>query len=160
MAQPPKPPRIFLDASIIFAAAASQTGASRAVVLLMEIGLIRGVVSPQVDEEVVRNLSQKAPVALPFYQRLRAVLEWEVTPDPDPAQVSECARVIAYKDAPILAAAMSARVSRFLTLDTQHFTPKVIAFSKLHIQSPAEFINEIRELLSTGLAADEEPKQE
>jgi len=116
---------------------------------LAELGLIRLVVCRQVFEEVERNLQAKAPAALPFFQQLRSALPWEVVEDPDPEQVAACSQVIAFKDAPILAAAISARPHRLVTLDTRDFgCPEVAALAGCPIQTPAELLAEIRQALA------------
>jgi predicted nucleic acid-binding protein len=154
MAEEPSPPRIFVDSSVLFAAAASSSGASRALVLLAEIGLLRFVVSQQIFEEVERNLADTAPKALPFFVRLRQVLDWEVVDYPAPILVAEAAKHIALKDAPILAAAMSALVARLITLDKRHFkTEAVLNYSQLMIQTPSELIQDIRQVLSAGISS-------
>ena len=146
-----KIPRVFLDASVLFATAASATGASRAIVVLAEIGFIKGVVSTQVLEEVERNLSRKVAAALPFYHHLIASLDLEVIKDPSPEKVAECVQVIEAKDAPILAAAMEAEPTRLVSLDTMHFSvPEVASFSNLIIQTPGEFIQELRRFFAAG----------
>jgi len=151
-----KRPRVFLDASVLFAAAASATGASRAIIVLAELGLISVVVSSQVLEEAERNLSNKAPKALPFYHQVIESLGLEVVNEPTPGKVAECAEVIEAKDAPILAAAMEAKPARLVTLNTEDFAaPKVIAFSKLAIQTPGEFIQEIRRSLAAAYGSVE-----
>ncbi len=155
-----KRPRVFLDASVLFAAAASATGASRAIIVLAEIGLIRVVVSLQVLEEAERNLSRKAPKALPFYRQVIASLGLEIVGEPTPDKVVECAEVIEAKDAPILAAAMEAKPDRLVTLNTKHFVvPEVIAFSKLTIQTPGEFMQGIRKILATAYGGVEEARR-
>ena len=144
-------PGVFFDSSVLFAAAASATGASRTIVVLAEIGFVKGVVSAQVLEEVERNLSRKAPAALPFYHQLIASLDLEVVNDPSPERVAECVQVIEAKDAPILAAAMEAKSTRLVSLNTEPFSvPEVVSFSKLIIQTPGEFIQELRRFLVAG----------
>jgi predicted nucleic acid-binding protein len=147
MASPP-PPRIFFDASVLFAAAVSATGASRALVILAELGLLRPVVCPQIFDEVERNLQAKAPAALPHFQRLRVALNWEVVDDPTPEQVQDYIDVIVAKDAPILAAAIEAQPQRLVTLDAHHFNrPEVKQRATLPIQTPGELMTDIRQTL-------------
>jgi len=147
MASPP-PPRIFLDSSVLFAAAASATGASRALIILAELRLLRLVVCPQVFDEVKRNLQTKAPAALSHFQRLRQALDWEVVDDPTPEQVRSCMNIIAAKDAPILAAAIAARPHRLVTLDAHHFDrPEVHRQVAFPIQTPGELMADIRQAL-------------
>ena len=152
MESPPLP-RVFFDASVLFAAAVSTTGASRALVILAELGLLRPVVCPQVFDEVERNLQDKAPAALPHFQRLRAALNWKVVADPTPAQVQACMEVIAAKDASILAAAIHACPLCLVTLDAQHFDrPEVRQRAAFPIQMPGELLADIRQVLIQSLA--------
>jgi hypothetical protein len=97
-----------LDSNVLFAAAASATGASRALVILAELGLLRLVVCPQILK-VRRNLEAKSPAALSYFERLLSALDWERVDDPSPEQVRACLDTIAAKDAPILAAALVAQ---------------------------------------------------
>lgn len=152
MASPP-PPRIFIDSSVLFAAAASATGAGRALIILAELGLLRLVVCPQIFDEVERNLQAKAPAALPYFQRLRTILNWEVVKDPTPEQVQGCLGIIAAKDAPILAAAIGAHPQRLVTLDVQHFDrPEVRQRVAFPIQTPGELLADIRQALAQSLS--------
>ncbi len=155
MAEHPATPRIFLDSSVIFAAAVSVTGASRAIILLGDIGLLQIVVSEQVFEETERNLRDKSPSALAAFSHFRKTIAWAVVPYPSRDHVAETAQHIASKDAPILAAAMDGKVNRLLTLDVRHFkTEAVLNYSKLIIQTPGEFMLEIRYALSESLKLD------
>lgn len=45
----PEPPRVFIDASALIAGVASYTGASRALLMLAELGLIRFVTLDKTD---------------------------------------------------------------------------------------------------------------
>ncbi len=155
--EPPKPSRIFLDSSVLFAALASATGASRAIILLAEIKLLKLVVTPQIFDEVERNLNRKAPRAVPLFERLKKEIAWEIVPAPSAESVAACAQAIAPKDAPILAAAMNAQPARLITLDQEHFLISLVKdFSKLTIETPGDLINEIRSLLAIGLTAESE----
>ena len=146
------PPRIFVDSSVLFAAAVSATGASRALILLAEIGLVRLIVCPLIFEEVERNLKIKAPEALPFFRRLQDALHWELVSDPTLEEVRACLGIIAAKDAPILAAALKANPHRLITLDTRHFNrPEVRKAVSFSIQTPGEFLTDIRKALITAL---------
>lgn len=55
---PPETPRIFLDSSVLVAGAASFTGASRAILILAELGLLKLVVCPYILKETERNLEE------------------------------------------------------------------------------------------------------
>ncbi len=143
--------KVFADSSVLIAGAASRTGASRAVLTMAEIGLFQLVVSEQVLEECQRNLSKKLPAALPIFTQLLAAINPEIQPNPPLAESIGWTGVIEAKDAPILAAAVLAKVDRLLSLNTKDFTPEVAAQSGLNIQTPAEFVRKIREIVERGL---------
>jgi predicted nucleic acid-binding protein len=149
----PAPPRLFLDASVIVAALASELGASRVILTLAEAGLFRLVVCPHVLQEVERNLAKKLPDLLPLYRQVlnRLPLEW--VEDPTPKEVKRWAAIIALKDAPILAAAVVARPQRLVTLDVHDFLTNVAVAeeSGLTICTPRELLREIRVLLEQGI---------
>lgn len=146
-------PRIFADASVLIAGAGSRTGASRAVLVMAEIGLYQLVVCRQVLDETERNLRKKLPAVLTVFAELMMAIHPEVVPDPSPEEVVRWQSVIEPKDAPILAAAVAAKSDRFLTLDVTNFIePTHIAEkSGLTIETPAEFIQAIRALVAEGL---------
>lgn len=143
--------RIFVDANVLIAGAGSATGASRAVLILAEIGLFRLVVSRQVLDECERNLRKKLPQALPIFARMLAVVELELLPEPTESAVTEWALIIEPDDAPILAAAVEGRVDRLLTLNTKDFTPRVAQASGLVIQTPGDFIAGLRSVVTEAL---------
>lgn len=146
-------PRVFADASVLVAGAGSRTGASRAVLVMAEIGLYRLVVCRQVLDETERNLRKKLPAALPVFAELMMAVNPEVAPDPSPEEMICWQSVIEPKDAPILAAAVTARPDRFLTLDVTDFIEPthVAEKSGLRIETPAEFVQAIRALIADGL---------
>lgn len=144
--------RIFADSSVLIAGCGSRTGASRAVLTMAEIGLFKLVVSQQVLEECDRNLRKKLPASLPIFTQLLANINPEFQPDPSLEESLRWADIIEAKDTPILAAAVLANVDRLLSLNTKDFTAEVAAQSGLMIQTPAEFVREIREIVEEGLS--------
>jgi predicted nucleic acid-binding protein len=143
--------RVFVDANVLIAGTDSQSGASNAVLKLAEVGLFQLVVCTQVLAEVERNLRKKLPRALPNFAAQMARLRLEILPDPTPEQVKPWQDSIEAKDAPILCAAVASHADRFITLNTKDFTPSVAEQSGLTIQTPAEFIEEIRQLVTGEL---------
>lgn len=143
--------RVFVDANVLIAGADSQSGASNAVLKMAEIGLFQLVVSTQVLDEAERNLRKKLPRALPNFAAQLARLRLEILPDPTPEQVEPWKEVIETKDAPILSVAVASGVDRFITLNTKDFTPAVAEQSGLTILTPAQFVEEIRQLVVSGL---------
>jgi predicted nucleic acid-binding protein len=155
--------RIFADASVLIAGAGSRTGASRAVLVMAEIGLYRLVVCRQVLDETERNLRKKLPAALPVFAELMMAINPELVPDPGPKEVIRWQALIEPKDAPILAAAVAASPDRFLTLDVKDFVEPthVAEKSGLRIETPAEFVRAVRALIEEGLSqASESPSEQ
>ena len=79
--------RIFADANLLIAGAGSRSGASRAVLVMAEIGLFKLLVSRQVLDECERNLRQKLPAALPIFAELLTAIAPEILPDPPPEEL-------------------------------------------------------------------------
>ena len=131
-------PRVFLDTSVLIAGLASATGASSTVLVLAEAGLVTLVASEQVFVEAERNLAAKLPRAIPEYRRLLESVPIERVPAPLSAEVAAAALVIHGGDAPILAAAIAARVDALVTLDRKHFVSdgSVGRWSGLRIMTP------------------------
>ena len=142
---------IFADSSVIIAGVGSASGASRAVLILADLGFFKLIISPLVLEESRRNIAKKLPTFMPVFTDFIATIQPEVVVNPS---VEECQRwitIIEAKDAPIIAAAISAKVNRLLTLNTKDFTPEVAARTGLIIQTPGEFIQDIRGIITEGL---------
>jgi predicted nucleic acid-binding protein len=139
---------VFCDANVLIAAAGSRSGASRAILNLAEMGMIKLLVSRQIVDEVERNLRRKLPQGLPFLAEWLTHVDLQLLPDPEPEQFSRWLTVINQTDAPVLEAAVTASADYFITLNTRHFTADVVAASNLTIYTPAEFIENIRAVLS------------
>ena len=108
MATPqPHEPRIFVDADVLFAGAASpgEHSASLVVLRLAEITLIEALTSRQVIVEAERNLAEKLPQALPTF-RLLVSRCLRVVPDPQPPDLQPYDGWAHPKDLPILVAAI------------------------------------------------------
>jgi putative PIN family toxin of toxin-antitoxin system len=134
--------RVFLDASVLFAACYSQTGSSRELIRQAIRGKIQIVVSQHVLKEVVKNLAQKAPGALPTFQRFVDLVAPEMAENPTVEELKQAADYIHLKDAPIVAAAVKARVDYLVTWDRKHFlkVPQVAEKSGLTIVAPDELV--------------------
>lgn len=144
-------PLVFVDANVLIAGSASRSGASRAILALAEIGMMQLVVSRQVLDETERNIRLKLPQMLPVLAELLSHLSLQIVDDPEQAAFQRWLSIIEAKDAPILQSAISASVTYFLTLNTKDFTPAVAAASGLTIQTPAEFIRDIHDIISQNL---------
>jgi predicted nucleic acid-binding protein len=118
---------------------------------MAEIGLFELIVSERVLLECERNLRKKLPADLPVFAELLAHIEPEIVSDPPAADIARWEKVIASKDAPILGAAVQAGAERLLTLDLRDFTETAAAESNLVIQTPGEFVENIRSLVDAGV---------
>lgn len=136
-------PRLFLDASLLIAAAGSHTGASALIVALCRAGHARAVSSRPVLLEAERNIQRKLPrdALLRFYQEI-ASLDIELVAAPTPGEVDAQSRTIGFKGAHVLAAALKGAPDVLLTLDRKHFlAPSVLqAGLPFAIMTPGDFL--------------------
>ncbi|HZU04342.1 MAG TPA: PIN domain-containing protein [Chloroflexota bacterium] len=119
MSRTPGTPRVFIDSTVLFAAAYSATGTARDLLRAGLRGRVQLYISDDVLEETERNLRRKAPEALDQFLLFKAVLNAQLV-RPPPALVARVAEVVAAKDAPIVAAALAARASYLATWDRKH----------------------------------------
>lgn len=152
----PNMPRVFLDASVIVSRAASRTGASHALLVLAEIGLLRAVACPYVLEEAERNIQNKLPRGMERFHQLKTSIHWEIVGDAEDDAVAVWLNVIRAKDAPVLAAAVQAAPHRLVTLDSRDFlrSSEVSQRTALKITTPGELMQEIRLLLAQGFKGE------
>jgi hypothetical protein len=71
--------RVFLDSSVLYAAAFSATGPARGLILKGLEGSIALAISDLVLEETKRNLTKNAPSALPSFYLLADLLSPVIT---------------------------------------------------------------------------------
>lgn len=112
--------RIFLDASVLFAAAYSASGASRELLRLGLEGKVELFTNQTAVDEAERNLSRKAPEGVGIFRALLAALPIEVAPTPGQAEIKPLLGFVVAKDAPILAGAIACRADYLATFDRQH----------------------------------------
>ncbi len=75
---------VFIDSSVLIAAAISPTGSAHDLIGLALRGVIEWYVSTLVLDETQRNLARKAPEALsPFVQSLRLTLQTQIIESPE-----------------------------------------------------------------------------
>lgn len=142
----PRKPRVFLDADVLFAGAASPTthGASLVVLKLAEITLITALASQQVIIEAERNLAAKVPTALPTF-RLLVQRSLQLVPDPGIEELERYQGAADAKDLPILAAAVREQCPWLLSFNTRHYEP---GHPQVTVARPGEFVKEVRYLLT------------
>jgi predicted nucleic acid-binding protein len=74
--------RVFLDSNVIFSGLYSAEGAPGIILERLIEGELKGVISQQVLDEVVRAIKLKLPEALPALRKLLMSLPLEIRPDP------------------------------------------------------------------------------
>lgn len=142
---PPKA-RVFVDADVLFAGAASanEHSASLLILRLSEVALIEAVTSQQVITEVERNLEAKLPTALQAF-RLLVSRCLRVVPDPQKDELAANQGQANPKDLPILVAARKAGCAWLVTFNLRHFQPGCAEVTAL---TPGEFVLRLRYLLA------------
>jgi uncharacterized protein len=137
--------RVFLDANVLFAAAYSPHGLSAFLIELGEAGRLTLLTSALAITEVERNLEAKRPAALPaLRQNLTAV---RIVGEPGPTAVERLTPPeLSAKDRPLLAAAIVAHATHFVTGDVADFGRFMDRRTRLPLQvmTPRQFLTEVR----------------
>jgi predicted nucleic acid-binding protein len=137
--------RVFFDADVMTAGAASSTGASHLLLRLSELGLIEGLTCAQVLREVERNLEAKLPAALPAFRAIVAAAEVVVAAEPDRRTVDRLRGLSHPDDLPVLAAAVASRSDFLTTFNVRHYQ---LPGREVRIARPGEVVAWIRRALS------------
>jgi len=137
--------RVFIDASVLFSAALSATGASREILLRGIRREVELLASDLVLEEVRRNLVAKCPDRLHDLDDLLEAMTLHIV-NPHRRQVIAAASYTELKDAPIVAAAQQARADFLVSLDRAHLVdvPAVATRSGLRIMLPSTLLMLLR----------------
>lgn len=146
MTTDPQKPRVFVDADVLFAGAASPSdqGASLLILRLSEITLVDAFTSEQVILECERNLSSKLPPALPAFRHLVSRC-LKICPNPDPCDLIPFQGLADTKDLPILVAAIQENCHCLVTFNQRHFLP---GHPAVEILKPGDFIRRVRDQLA------------
>ncbi len=131
--------RVFIDSSVLFSAAYSGKGHARDLVMMATRGKIRLVISKLVMEETRRNLADFAPEVLPALELIFDLIDFEII-KPSTESIIEATKIVALKDAAILAAVKVAQVDIFITLDKKHLLdrPELEDFANSPILRPVD----------------------
>jgi predicted nucleic acid-binding protein len=135
--------RIFLDSSVLYAAAFSATGPARRLILKGLEGTIALSISDLVLEETKRNLTKNAPSALPYFTILADLFSSFVI-NPTKTEVHKAAQIVHLKDAPIVAAAAKAKAEYLATHDVKHLLSHAQAIEKVYgitVLTPADLLS-------------------
>ena len=144
-------PDLFFDSSALFAGIVSASGASRALLLLAEAGMVTITISEQVVAETERAVARKIPRALLDCREALRATGLRIVGDPLPEETRARVGVIMHlADVPVLVAAMNARTDYLVTLNRRHFVddPNVAARSGLRIGTPGDALVWVRGVLS------------
>ena len=136
--------RVFLDANILFTAAYSPDGLSALLVELGAAGRVTLLTSPLAIVEAERNLEAKRPAALPTLWR--SLIAVRVVREPAPADVERLTPPeLSSKDRPLLAAAIVAHATHFVTGDVADFGPWMDRRARLplRIMTPRQFLTDV-----------------
>ena len=150
----PRKPRVFVDADLLFAGAASPSehGASLLILRMAEITLIEAFASQQAIAEAERSLTEKLPQALPAF-RLLVSRCLHVVPDPQPADLLPYVGLADPEDLPILVAALREGCPWLVTFNIRHFQP---GHADVTVLRPGELVLRVRDRLA-HLSNEEEP---
>ena len=142
----PDKPRVFIDADVLFAGAASPSehSASLLILRLAEITLIEAVTSQQVITEAERSLAEKLPGALPAF-RLLVARCLRVVPGPLPTDLDPYQGLADPADLPILVAALKEGCPWLVTFNLRHFQP---GHPDLTVLRPGELVLRVRDRLA------------
>lgn len=138
--------RVFVDASVLFSACYSASGASRELIRYAIQGQVALVISDVIQEEASRNLNAKAPQALPFLDQILSIVPFE-TVVPSKEEVLAACAFTEFKDAPIVAAAVKARADSLVSLDRAHLVDvaKVSEGAGMPVLTPGGLLKILRD---------------
>jgi len=138
--------RVFIDSSILIAAAISARGAARDLLRHGFQGDVDLCISSLVLEESERNLRLKAPEAVTDFGIFRDLLVTRLI-DPPESLVRFVAEVVVWKDAPIVAAAVVAGARYLATYDRKHLLsqqPVIESHFEIIIATPDQMLSHRR----------------
>ena len=142
--------KLFFDSSALIAGVLSRTGAACVLMLFSEQGKLDLFISEHVIEECERSLARKAPAALPAFRTALKDIQPKIVTALTIEEIQASLYMISDPtDAPILAAAIKAKVDFLVTHNRRHFLddPKVAEKSGLKIGTPGDALAWIRENL-------------
>ena len=136
--------RVFLDANVLFTGAYSPDGLSALLIELGAAGRVTLLTSPLAIIEAERNLEAKRPAALStLRENLTAAVR--VVREPAPADVERLTPPeLSSKDRPLLAAAIVAHATHFVTGDVADFGRWMDRRARLplRVMTPRQFLTE------------------
>lgn len=139
-----EPLAVCVDADVLIAGLLSRSGASHAILVLGELGLLRLVLPEAAVAEVRRNLAAKLPETAPLFEDFLRTVAVEIHRPTAPER--ERAREFAdAKDVPILAAAIGAGARLLVTHNIRHFR----SGRGVRVVRPRMLLEEVRAWMSS-----------
>jgi predicted nucleic acid-binding protein len=139
--------KVFVDASVLFSASLSPTGASRELIRLALRNRIRFVANELVLQEVEKNIALKNVEALDQFRAIKKIVTIELV-EPTDEEIQAVLPYTALKDAPHLAAARKAKVFCLVSLDRKHMIDvraDIEEHLNLRILLPGELLAQLRQ---------------
>jgi len=113
--------RVFLDTSVLFAAVWSESGGSRLILKLGEVGALSLWVGPCVLQEAEAVLKRKSPESRPHMALLLDRAQVQVGPEAGTEALAQAQPAVEYgPDAQVLADALELNAGYFVSLDREH----------------------------------------
>ncbi len=139
--------RVFVDTSVLFAAAYSSTSYARDLIRHALRAELHIIVTEFILEEAHRNLQKKAPAAIPYFELFIKHLSPEIIDSPSQAELQAVMVYVIEKDAPVIAAAIKSQPDYLATYDRKHLIdpPEVSAQSGLQIVTPDVVVQILRD---------------
>ncbi len=138
-----KKDKVFLNASVLIAAAGSKSGGSSLILKICGGLHFSAVVTRKILLEAQINIRKKlSPEALLHFYKEIDKLNPEIIKTPTEKKINSYNDIIALKDRHVLAAALQSKASFLITLDRKHFKTEPIRRAKLPItiMTPKEFL--------------------
>jgi predicted nucleic acid-binding protein len=139
--------KVFLDSNVLLSGIFSDKGAPRIILdlLALDLPVLAGATGRYNLIEVERNLKKKMPEALPLYHSYLPKIGLKVVALPTQDTVRSMAGVIAEKDIPVLASAITCGAEYLITGDKKDFTRVKMTQERYNhtIVSPSEFVETV-----------------
>lgn len=145
--------RVFIDASILVAAAGSPSGGSALVLDICRGKRYMAVCSQRVLLEAQINIRDKLPTeALVRFYQLLAGLSPALVPPATADEEKRHADLVTMKDAHVIASAVTSGAAFLLTLDRKHLANEEVRAAGLPFQvmTPGDFIQRVIHLDKPG----------
>jgi len=140
---------VFLDASVLFSAAHSESGGARLILKMGEAGVISLWVGPWVVREADGALARRSPKSKPHFALLLDRAQVRVGEEASADALRQAMAALDYApDAQVLAEALTVGVDYFVSFDRKYLVgnPRVAQFP-FPIGTPADFLAWYREMI-------------